>query len=225
MPALTTCLARDGVEALGSRTSVVINSAALGSRSRGQLSSSGIPHGRRGVLLKEQILPGLIGRQGLEVVVAGEYEPGEGFLYVSSPSVAFDCTDALQQRAAGLSASSGNIVLFQHDDHIVCDGFFQILSDKYAQDDSWDVLVPSRWAMDGGKRRRLNDGRADGYVMGHACVMRRAMAECVPWSSVPRVFTWDVEHTRLLRGRHARLLWVEDLKVWDLEGRAPGYAW
>lgn len=204
--------------------SVIINSAALGERSRSVLSSVGKPYGERAALLKEKILPKVVGVPGVEVIVVGEYEAGEGYTYVPSPSVAFDATDALKQRTDGLAASHGDIVVFQHDDHVLDAAFFQYLQGRYGADDAWDVLVPARWAYDG-ETVRLNNGSGDGYVMGHACVIRRAMAEKTPWSLVDKVFTWDVSHTLALRANGARIRFVDDLIVWDLEGRAPGYGW
>ena len=102
--------------------------------------------------------------------------------------------------------------------------FFSVLN-RYAKDDSWDVLGPARQANDKGTIRTLNTGKEDGYVMGHACVMRRAMAEQAPWSDVEKIFSWDVSHTRLLQSRNAHIRWVGDLVMWDLEERAPGYGW
>ena len=206
--------------------SVIINTAAMGLKARSVLSSSGIPHGQRALLLRGQVLPRLLRDPAVdEVLVVGEYEPAEGYQYIESPSVAFDATDALQQRASGAAASRGDVMVFQHDDHTIDESFFEILRTTYARDSRWDVLVPARWTMDSAGPRQLNNGSAEGYVGGHVCVMRRSIVDKAPWSAVGKVPTWDLAHTSMLRACGARIRWVEDLKVWDLEGRAPGYGW
>jgi hypothetical protein len=205
--------------------SVIINSAALGDRSKAVLSSSGIPHGRRAYLLHSVILPLLRTTPEVsEIVVVGEYAAGDGYLYVPCPSVAFDCTDALAQRQAGFEASKGDVLVFQHDDHIMDLASLETLDRQYTRDDSWDVLVPRRKARSDNEVLELNSG--DGrYVMGHACVMRRSAVERAPWGQVDKVFTWDVRHTQNLTEAGARIRWVSDLVVWDLEERAPGRGW
>ncbi len=206
--------------------SVIINSAALGPRSRGILSSSGIRHGERAILLGNVILPMLRTTPEVgETIVVGEYEAGDGYRYIECKSAAFNATDALAQRQTGFEASKGDVLIFQHDDHIMDLASLEALDRQYIQDGSWDVLVPRRKARSGNAVIELNNGAADGYVMGHVCVMRRSMVEKVPWGSVARVHTWDVDHTVRLQAAGARIRWVEDLVVWDLEGRAPGYGW
>ena len=216
---------RDALRGVPGMISFVINTAAMGERARNIASSAGKPHGERAALLKDQILPKVTDRADAEVFVVGDYEPGEGYSYIHSTSVALDATDALQHRAVGLAASHGDIVIFQHDDHMVGGQFFEVLHDRYEPDDSWDVLVPARWARDGDQMLRLNNGSGDGYVMGHFCIMRRAMAERTPWANVAKVFAWDVSHTMALRANGAHIKWVDDLVVWDIEGRAPGFGW
>ena len=197
--------------------SVVINSAALGPKSRALVSSGGKIYGERATLLRDRILPA--SAEADEVIVVGEFESGPGYIYVPSPSQAFDCTDALHQRQAGFVASRGEILVFQHDDHCADPAFFETLR-RYASDTSWDVLVPDRHTMDG---KRLDTGAHgspgvdESYVMGHACVMRRAMVERAPWSDVSKVITWDVVHTRQLRSCGARIRWVDDLVMFNLE--------
>ena len=205
-------------------TSVIINSAALGPKSGAVLSSVGQPYSKR-IDLLDGMLVELPSRAGVdEVIVVGEYKDGPGYRYISAPSRAFDCTDALHQRQAGFEASSGDLLVFAHDDHKPDIGFFNVLRQRYVGDDSWDVLVPVRRALEQGEILTLNNGFGV-YVMGHACVMRRAMATAVPWSSVQKIFTWDVDHTARLRAAGTRIKWVEDLIVWDLEERAPGFGW
>jgi hypothetical protein len=208
------------------RVSVVINSAALGTRSARVLSSGHLPHGQRAELLRKQILPTVLAHRAVdEVVIVGEWEEGAGYRYVPSPSTRFDCTDALAQRAAGFASCHGDVVLFQHDDHAAQSECLDVLVRKYVPERTWDVLVPRRMAMDGSTPRVLNNGADEGYVMGHACVMRRAIAEAVPWTRAPAVFTWDVAYTGLLRARDARVRWVDDLVVWDLEAELGATPW
>jgi hypothetical protein len=109
--------------------SVIVNTCCLGSNARSVLSSGGIAYTERRQLLRDVLLPRLVGDPLVdEVIVVGEYEPGFGYEYVHSPSVAFNCTDALQQRQDGFDASNGEVVVFLHDDHLPCDGFFDALT-------------------------------------------------------------------------------------------------
>jgi hypothetical protein len=204
--------------------SIVINSAALGPKSRTALSSGGVPYGKRAALLREQILPDAL-RTAAEVIVSGEWEPADAYRYVPCPSTHFDCTDALDQREAGFRACGGDIVVFQHDDHMWDMASLDRLIELYAADETWDVLVPARWGTDAGTQRRLNNGAREAYVMGHACVMRRPAIERAPWSGVPRVLTWDVAHTGILVAGGARIRWVEDVRVQDLEADLGARPW
>lgn len=212
--------------------SVIVNTAARGEKSGTVVSSggkSGVTHAQRIDLLESRILPRLLHDEDVdEVIVVGEWrEPKEGerFRYVPCPSVQFDCTDALDQRQAGFEASSGRILVFLHDDHLPDEWFFRLLAGIYDRMNDWQVLVPRRMALHNEQWHTLNNGEAEGYVMGHASVMRRSVVEACPWRRVPKVFTWDVCSTLLLREAKASIRWVKDLVVCDLEAEIGARPW
>lgn len=205
------------------KISVVVNTACLGAKAQSVISSGGIKHGERLALLRDVLLPRLINDPLVdEVIVAGEYEAGEGYTYVPAPSVAFDCTDALHQRQAGFEASTGDVIVFLHDDHLPTEGFFEDLT-GVASRTRWDVIQPARVCRRDDGLVELNNGFAEGYVMGHAVVMRRSAVIAAPWDSVAKVFTWDVSHTELLRASGQRI--VVGLCVEDLEARLGATPW
>lgn len=205
--------------------SVVVNSACLGEKAKAVKSSGGIVHGERAALLKNILLPRLVGDPLVdEVIVVGEFEDGDGYTYVPAPSVAFDCTDALHQRQAGFEASSGDIVMFLHDDHMPQADFFTVLRQFYGMK-GWDVIVPSRYCLKEFRTVFLNNGAIDGYVMGHASVMTRSAVEAVPWSSVAKVFAWDVDHSNKLRAAGMAIEFSGVLMVEDMEARIGGQPW
>lgn len=204
-----------------------MNSAALGERSKTVISSGGIEHGKRSDLLRFQILPRLLDDPLVtEVIVAGEWEYSKGVRYVYSPSVAFDCTDALQSRHVGFLASKGDPIVFLHDDHMPHPDFFDVLQTHYIPDPTWDVLVPRRYCSPAQHcSMALNNGKAEGYVMGHCSVMRRSAVEAVPWNTVAKVFVWDCDHSDKLKKAGQTIVWADDLYVQDLETELGAEPW
>jgi hypothetical protein len=209
--------------------SVVVNTAALGTKSGDILSSGKVPHRARVKVLREVLLPRLCSNPLVdEVIVAGEWhEPGIGdrWRYVPVASQNFDCTDALASRQAGAEASHGNLLVFLHDDHVPGEDFFVNLVSHYGSVGNWDVLVPERRTFKDGVDIALNNGASQGYVMGHACVLRREIWKDVPWTDVPQVHTWDVGFTLLLRQQLAIIKWVRDLVVYDAESALGARPW
>lgn len=222
--------------------SVCINTCCL--QARPVTSSGGIPHAARAEMLQRTI-PRLLKEPLItDVIVVGEYESGDGYTYIHSPSVNFDCTDALEQRHQGALAAQSDTVLFLHDDHMPTRDFFQNLmlrTQQFRLSTPWDVFVPYRVSEtpagafgDGDDRspcfRELNNGMDGHYVMGHASVIRRKMLNLVPWNTVPKVFTWDVEHTKLLRAAKATIQWADreigkEVFVYDLESELGATPW
>lgn len=209
--------------------SVIINTAALGAKSGEVLSSGKVPHKARAKILQRVLLPRVCENPLVdEVIVAGEWhEPGLGdrWRYVPVASQNFDCTDALAARQAGAEATSSTLLVFLHDDHVPAEDFFVNLVSHYGTDGHWDVLVPERHTFRDELDILLNNGKEDGYVMGHACVMRREMWKDCPWTDVPQVFTWDQGHTILLKHKMAAIRWVRDLAVYDAEVALGAEPW
>src|SRR5690606_23637498 len=143
-------------------------------------SCSPTPHALRAYALRQFILPRYLDDHLVsEVIVAGEWEDGEGYTYVHEPSRFFSCVDALAQRQAGFEAASGDLIVFTHDDHVLAGDFFAYLVNGF----SGDAILPTRLKrLEGGREIALPNGGEDGYVSGHAILMRRALVEAAPWS-------------------------------------------
>lgn len=206
---------------------VVVNTAALGSIS-GDIYSSGRVKHRERIALVEDLLSRLSKDEWVdEIVVAGEWRdplPNERWKYAPAPSINFDCTDALRQRQIGAEETTADTLVFLHDDHFPDPDFFAILNLMRRAGPPWDVLVPRRACEREGVAVILNNGSPH-YVMGHCCVMRRAMWEVAPWTKVPRVFAWDVGHTFLLQEHHARIRFPDNLIVRDMETMLGATPW
>ena len=195
-------------------SSLVINTAALGQTTA--LSSGKQPHQAREFALRNFIIPRAV-EDGTwcEVIVVGEWEPGDGYRYIPSKSVHHSCVDALVQRQIGFEYSRGDWVCFQHDDHIL--DWLPYFSSRS------DVVVPSRWTrLRRGVGERLNNGEDDGYISGHCAFYRREVLQACPWHEVPEVFTWDKEHTKRIVENEFEIEWLDEPRIWDCEaGSTP----
>lgn len=213
--------------------SVVIATSALAQGADTQPSSAGVPYGERAWLLRSIILPAYtryFAERFREIVVVGEWEPGEGYTYVPFPSVYRNCADALLKRQVGYDSlrKQTSWVLFQHDDHL------------------WDptnlvdprepnyVLSPSRWVRhpmlqaqnDGFLRSFADDGWRslklaspdESYVNGHVCLMKpHIFRDGFKWTDAPPTFTWDVSVTARLRELNVPIRYAPELRTWDME--------
>ena len=213
--------------------SLVINTCAGGTKAAETLSSGRQPHEQRAFALRNFTLPAALADPTFnEVIVAGEWEPGNGYVYIEVPSKHFSCVDALAQRQAGFERSTGHKVVFQHDDHMLQ------VTDPYtlsaSMDPDWgtpahkqiDVLIPARYTrLRDVNGERLRNGEPQnninvytlGYVSGHCAIYRREVLEKCPWGDVPEKFTWDIEHTKQIRAAGFNIEWSSALKVWDVE--------
>ena len=218
--------------------SLVINTCANGPKAAETLSSGKQPHAQRAFVLRNFILPAALADPTFdEVIVAGEWEPGNGYIYIEVPSVHFSCVDALAQRQAGFERSTGDFIMFQHDDHIF-DPELAIIDwrgeasrevDIALSSPEWDVLVPSRYTrLRDVNGERLFNGEAGpdmlGYVSGHCAIYRREVLEKCPWGDVPKQHTWDLAHTAQIRAAGFTIEWSEALRCYDIEGGAKPWA-
>jgi hypothetical protein len=181
-------------------------------------SSGGRPYADRAWLLRNVILPWYASLKVFdEVVVVGEFEEGPFHRYVPCPQAYHNVGDALIQRTVGLKAThgeNGDWILFQHDDHL-----WDPRNSLPRTEGGFDaVLSPARMTRARAPfGERLNNGHREGYVSGHALLMRRWAAETVLWASVPPVFTWDVEYTKALKAANVPWRYAPEYVVWDLE--------
>lgn len=195
----------------------VINTSCLADGANTHQSSGGlgVPYARRAWLLRSVILP-LYRWANLfsEIVVVGEFEAGEGYTYIPAPSIHHNCADALWKRQLGfqsLQHPTVEWVLFQHDDHL-----YDPLN-GYPAKVAAEVLSPSRWTHARGPAEALNDGHHDGYVNGHACLMRPSVLREFNWSQIPPVHTWDLEVTARLSNLGVKWDYAPELHIWDME--------
>ena len=208
--------------------SLVVNTCAGGPKAAETLGSGGQPHMQRSFALRNFVLPAALADPTFsEVIVVGEWEPGDGYIYIESPSKHFSCVDALAQRQAGFERSTGDWIVFQHDDHLLDNpivDYDEVTAlhkvDRIKQ--KFDVLVPARYTRlrnVNGERLFSGEGEiaATSYISGHCAIYRREVLEKCPWSNVAEQFTWDIRHTGQIRAAGFTIEWSSALKVWDCE--------
>lgn len=190
--------------------SVIINTAAGAPHAKHVISSGKVPYSWRAYALQNFIIPWYVDNPAIyEIIVAGVWHPGDGYEYVHVEPEHYNWADCIAQRHAGFNAANGDVLVFQHDDHI--------LRDMPSRMAGFDVISPSRWTWLRGDPEKLNDGSADGYIDGHCAIYKREVIERCPWSQVPKVFTLDVEHTKQIREAGFTILFTEHIKCWDVE--------
>ena len=184
---------------------------------------SGVPHAMRIYALRNIILPHYSADKNIsELIVVGEWEPGEGYTYIKCPSVHFSSVDALKQRQVGFEASTGDVVIHSHDDHILAPDWATCLDSRA------DILIPQRWTrLRHSFGEVLNNGEPTpqdprGYVSGHCAVYKREVLERCPWSMVPAIRTWDMQATRLYDDAGFKIVRSQTLRCYDTEfGSSP----
>lgn len=193
------------------------NNAAIGS------SGGGAPYSERARLLRDLIIPRYL-EWDVPVIIVGEYLPdiADVYRYLPMPSHHFGVEDALEQRAVASELVETDYAIFQHDDHLPSINFPEAWA---AQIKGANIYSPARWQIGINGVERLNNGELDEtagiindppYVSGHFCVMDRTALDQQLWAKTPRVFTWDVEFTKLAR-KYLTIQWTRHLTVWDVE--------
>lgn len=179
----------------------------------------------RSYALRTFILPRYLADPTLgEVLVVGEWEeaPEHLYKYVHVPAQHHGIGDAIVQRQAGFDAATGDLLVFQSDDHV----FDASLSnaEPIMQQHHVDVLVPMRRTrMRKLESERVNGGEASeryprGYVPWHGAVYRRSAIEAAPWSALqPPYLSVDVQHADRLRDAHQHIAWTDALVLWDVD--------
>lgn len=203
-------------------TSLIINTAALAKHADVTLSSGRSPYSWRTYALRNWLLPAYTSDALIdEVIVVGEWEEGDGYTYVPLKNVHRSWQDCIAQRQAGFEVSTGEIIIHQHDDHLL-DTFNSVLDEPtaYPKEATFQVLVPQRWTrLRNPHGERLNHGENQ-YIGGHCTIYRREVLEQCPWKNVPGVFTLDVEHTKQIRAAGFSIAWSDSLRCWDTENGA-----
>lgn len=212
------------------KVSIVINSAALAPHADITLSSGHAPYSWRAYALRNFILPSYLKYPDVEIIVAGTWEEGPGYTYIPVPQEFKSWRDCIAQRQAGFEVATGDLIIHQHDDHIL---------EPRSLDGAWDVLVPQRWTrLRNPEGERLNHGEPEvqlansvmqnnfnpsapiGYIGGHCAIYYRKVLEACPWKDVPQVFTLDCEHTKQVRAAGFKIEWASQLRVYDVENSA-----
>lgn len=195
------------------KISLIINTAALDPK----VASSNNPHrsssyGDRRRLIYDEILPRANAFD--EVIITGVFEEGPGYTYWPVIPNFRDRRDALIQREAGARISSGNILVFTHDDHAPGDEFISRLPEYYS-----DILVPKRLHIKTG--RELNNGgpkfSSPPYMGGHLLVMKREVWARVPWTTVLPERCWDLVMTKIWQAKGFKIEWTDKLECLDVE--------
>jgi hypothetical protein len=173
-------------------------------------------YGERAGLLEKEILPRSAGFD--EVVVAGSFPPQlkERFplvRFVPVPPQRRDRWDALFQREVGARFTTGDILVFCHDDHAPDDRLAAFLRELPPD---IDILVPKRVHLRTGAV--LENGKADGYMGGHCYAMRRWIWASVSLTLAPNEY-WDVYLTPIWKNAGANIVWSDDAIHYDCEAR------
>ncbi|KKL20454.1 hypothetical protein LCGC14_2455290 [marine sediment metagenome] len=205
--------------------SLVINTCAGGPKAAETLSSGRQSHMQRSFALRNFILPAALADPTFsQVIVVGEWEPGNGYIYIEVLSERFSCVDALAQRQAGFERSTGDWVVFQHDDHSMNNYVWDVTHSllQWIHLTEADVLVPARYTRlrnVNGEKLYNGESTSDlpGYISGHCAIYRREVLERCPWGDVKRSWTWDISHTKQIRDAGFKIEWSSALTVWDCE--------
>lgn len=147
----------------------------------------------------------------------------EGVRYYHIPALTRTTVDALVKRDVGWAVTTSEAALFLADDHRITPEFVTTYQDRYAKDDGWDFLRPTRFTVRDGKLIDLNNGQDQygSYVAGHGGVYRRRCAPVAPWSCIPHR-NWDLLHSLLLVKKGMRLAHGAHLAIEDIEpGATP----
>jgi len=197
--------------------------------------------GDRDRLLINYVLPNVLRRQSAtEVIVAGrcadsvkkafpggEYEnPDSRLRYLEVDPVIRWRTESGHIRRVATEEAVGDILVYSCDDHMLSIDFFDRLRAEI--DEEWDVWCPARRHYltgvplnDGSLDFALADGRPspyEAYIPWHANVLRRWVAEKVPWDILdPNEDFQDLPMTKAWKEAGARFRWGEPLCVFDVE--------
>ena len=159
-----------------------------------------------------------------EIIVAGQFEEGDGYKYVEVEPVFRNRSDGLIQREMGARYAIGDVLVFCHDDHRPGNDFANAIMhwedepEHYLSD--WDLLIPKRAhkltgeTLENGNHEQ--NPKRESYMGAHCLVMKRWLWAEVPWTSVATTF-WDHSMTRLWKEAGAKLVYADDLIHYDME--------
>lgn len=148
-----------------------------------------------------------------EIIVAGNYKPDSAepprYTYLEVSPMYGDRRDALMQREMGARLSTGEVLVFTHDDH----------TPDFTKEDipegDWGILVPKR--VHGLTAGDLPNGQEEGYMGGHTLLMRRHIWVSIPWLSVLPHRCWDLPMTQIWSQSNVKITFTDDISSTDLE--------
>jgi len=193
------------------RISLIFNTCCLDPRAKDYRNPYRSTNYEDRANLLREVLKNLSGFD--EVIVAGNFEEGENYHYIEVPPYYHDRRDALRQRELGARYTTGDLLVFSHDDHAPGGNLAYQLKDGI----EGDIIVPKR--INKSSSKTLNNGKSTDMMGGHLLIMRRWVWAKVPWTSVHTEW-WDVTMTRLWREAGAEIMWNDDLICYDVEAKA-----
>ena len=199
------------------RVSIVINTACGDAEAAGRHNEyRSAAYSTRAELLRQHVLPACTGFD--EIIVAGIFPPElrkefPHVQFVDVPPVRRNRWDALHQRDVGARYSTGDVVVFCHDDHAPGETLAAYLREM---PQTTDILVPQRLHMK--TRQPLINGRErlPPYMGGHCYAMRRWIWAALPLTAAPDEY-WDIVLTPMWQQLGARIVWDDSVVHYDCE--------
>jgi hypothetical protein len=115
------------------------------------------------------------------------------------------------QREHGARLTTGDIIVFCHDDHAPGDGLADYLRTLTPD---VDIVVPRRVHLL--TKATLNNGSEQKYMGGHCYAMRRWIWATVPLTSAPDEY-WDTHLTQIWTTAGATISWTDAVCHYDCE--------
>lgn len=177
-----------------------------------------IASAKRIPLLDDVVLPSVLQAGFDEVVVVGDFHPGDGYRYLAIPPVTSTTVDALIKRDVGTLATNSDWLFYVCDDHAVR-RIGQVPKDPMR------IGVPSRYCYIENMIVLLNMGLDtrdpnSPYCGGHAGLYSRKLIQASPWMTMPHDRLWDLLASKLLCQNGAILTPLTDWEVEDMEPQA-----
>jgi hypothetical protein len=174
--------------------------------------------GSRLELLREHILPAALSQGIDEIIVCGRFPQGlvdkfgDDVIFITLPPLRLDRIEAFRQRECAARFSTGDILIASADDHMLGDGFVEILHGLVEED--WDILTPKR--EHGITGEELNNGREDGYSPWHCQVIKRHAWAMCPFTRVDTLWS-DIVLPEHYEEMNLRMTWDDRLVAIDVE--------
>jgi len=203
---------------------IVINTCA-GERTAVRSTANQV-HEQRGYALEQFILPIWTARNVFTVVV-GSWHEGVNYHYLPAGSIYHTAVDALHQRELAYQFCEENSpefdwIVFQHDDHMLDPSdLWSALRWHELSGSQTDIVIPVRKCIKSGEVVDLNNGYPK-YISGHCAIYRPNVLSKCQWREVPKIFTWDIEHTKQITAAGFTFEQDNQLIVRDVEmGATP----